>query len=212
MAFRSYGSTEHPSITGSRWDAPKSKRLYTDGCPLSGVEVRLAQDGQILSRGPDLCLGYTAKVAGTERGVKEPEPVFSALYGEPFFPRPHATYINLFMEKLRKHQVPVWLVNTGWTGGKYGVGKRIDIPVTRAIIRAIQTGEWNQAASQTNPVFGSEVPTTCSGVPATILDPAATWTDQTAFEQDQRALAKFFIERAAKLGLPTEVMAQIPKV
>jgi phosphoenolpyruvate carboxykinase (ATP) len=70
----------------------------------------------------------------------------------------------------------------------------------------------NQAAFKTNPVFGFEVPTTCSGVPATILDPAATWTDQTAFEQDQRALAKFFIERAAKLGLPTEVMAQIPKV
>ena len=157
-------------------------------------------------------LGYTAKVAGTERGVKEPEPVFSALYGEPFFPRPHATYINLFMEKLRQHQVPVWLVNTGWTGGKYGVGKRIDIPVTRAIIRAIQSGELNQAAFRTNPVFGFEVPTTCPGVPATILDPASTWKDQTAFEQDQRALANFFIERAAKLSLPSEVLAQIPKV
>ena len=157
-------------------------------------------------------LGYTAKVAGTERGVKEPEPVFSALYGEPFFPRPHATYINLFMEKLRKHQVPVWLVNTGWTGGKYGVGKRIDIPVTRAIIRAIQSGELNQVAFRTNPVFGFEVPTTCPGVPPTMLDPASTWEDQSAFEQDQRALANFFIERAAKLSLPSEVLAQIPKV
>ncbi|HSO78886.1 MAG TPA: phosphoenolpyruvate carboxykinase (ATP), partial [Chromatiaceae bacterium] len=106
----------------------------------------------------------------------------------------------------------VWLVNTGWTGGKYGVGKRIDIPVTRAIIRAIQSGELNQAAFKTNPVFGFEVPTTCPGVPATMLDPASTWEDQSAFEQYQRALANFFIERAAKLNLPSEVLAQIPKV
>jgi len=157
-------------------------------------------------------LGYTAKVAGTERGVKEPEPVFSALYGEPFFPRDHATYIQLFMDKLRQHRVPVWLVNTGWTGGKYGVGKRIDIPVTRAIIRAIQSGELNQVAFQTNPVFGFEVPTQCPGVPAAILDPASTWPEAAAFEREQRALARFFIERTAKLNLPSEVLAQIPKV
>jgi phosphoenolpyruvate carboxykinase (ATP) len=157
-------------------------------------------------------LGYTAKVAGTERGVKEPEPVFSALYGEPFFPRPHAVYINLFMDKLRRHQVPVWLVNTGWTGGKYGVGKRIDIPVTRAIIRAIQSGELNRAAFVTNPVFGFEVPTSCPEVPSAILDPASTWGDPRAYEQEQQALARFFIERAAKLNLPAEVLAQNPRL
>jgi phosphoenolpyruvate carboxykinase (ATP) len=157
-------------------------------------------------------LGYTAKVAGTERGVKEPEPVFSALYGEPFFPRPHAIYINLFMEKLRHHRVPVWLVNTGWTGGRYGVGRRIDIPVTRAIIRAIQNGDLNQVAFQTDPVFGFEIPITCPGVPAAILDPATTWSDPAAYLREQRALATFFIERAAKLKLPPEVMAQNPKV
>ena len=157
-------------------------------------------------------MGYTAKVAGTERGVKEPEPVFSALYGEPFFPRSHATYINLFMEKLRQHQVPVWLVNTGWTGGKYGVGKRIDIPVTRAIIRAIQSGELNQAAFETNPVFGFEVPKQCPGVPDAILDPASTWSDPAAYAREQQALARFFIGRAAKLNLPTAVLAQNPRI
>jgi len=157
-------------------------------------------------------LGYTAKVAGTERGVKEPEPVFSALYGEPFFPRSHATYIQLFMDKLRQHRVPVWLVNTGWTGGKYGVGKRIDIPVTRAIIRAIQSGELNQVSFRTNPVFGFEVPTQCPGVPASILDPASTWQEPAAYEREQGALARFFIDRAAKLRLPAEVLAQNPEI
>ena len=157
-------------------------------------------------------LGYTAKVAGTERGVKEPEPVFSALYGEPFFPRSHATYIQLFMDKLRQHRVPVWLVNTGWTGGKYGVGKRIDIPVTRAIIRAIQSGELNQVSFRTNPVFGFEVPTQCPGVPASILDPASTWQEPAAYEREQGALARFFIDRAAKLPLPAEVLAQNPEI
>jgi phosphoenolpyruvate carboxykinase (ATP) len=134
------------------------------------------------------------------------------LYGEPFFPRPHAVYINLFMDKLRRHQVPVWLVNTGWTGGKYGVGKRIDIPVTRAIIRAIQSGELNRAAFVTNPVFGFEVPTSCPEVPSAILDPASTWGDPRAYEQEQQALARFFIERAAKLNLPAEVLAQNPRL
>jgi phosphoenolpyruvate carboxykinase (ATP) len=157
-------------------------------------------------------LGYTAKVAGTERGVKEPEPVFSALYGEPFFPRSHATYIELFMEKLRKHDLPVWLVNTGWTGGKYGVGERIDIPVTRAIIRAIQQGELAGVEFATNPVFGFDVPTSCPGVPSGILDPASTWADKAAYQQEQQALAQRFIDRAVTLDLPAEVLAQNPKI
>ncbi|MCB1758926.1 MAG: phosphoenolpyruvate carboxykinase (ATP) [Gammaproteobacteria bacterium] len=157
-------------------------------------------------------LGYTAKVAGTERGVKEPEPVFSALYGEPFFPRSHATYIKLFMEKLRKHNLPVWLVNTGWTGGKYGVGKRIDIPVTRAIIRAIQEGELGDVEFTTNPVFGFDVPLSCPDVPSGILDPASTWADKAAYKQEQQALAQRFIDRAATLELPAEVLAQNPRI
>jgi phosphoenolpyruvate carboxykinase (ATP) len=157
-------------------------------------------------------LGYTAKVAGTERGVKEPEPVFSALYGEPFFPRNHSEYIQLFMDKIRQHEVPVWLVNTGWTGGKFGVGKRIDIPVTRAIIRAIQSGELNDVKFERDKVFGFDVPSSCPGVPSRILDPASTWRDRGAYEIEQRALAEKFIERANSLDLPSEVARQNPQV
>ena len=157
-------------------------------------------------------LGYTAKVAGTERDIKEPQPAFSALYGEPFFPRTHSVYSKLFMEKIRKHQVPVWLVNTGWTGGKYGVGKRIDIPVTRAIIRAIQDGKLNDVEFKQNEVFGFDVPLSCPGVPSGILDPASTWSDKDAYIAERSELAKRFVERAEKLDMPSEVAAQNPRV
>ena len=157
-------------------------------------------------------LGYTAKVAGTERGVKEPEPVFSALYGEPFFPRPHAVYTRLFMAKLRQHKVPVSLVNPACPGGVSAVGTRIDIPVTRAIIRAIQNGELQNAEFQRNQVFGFDVPTSCPEVPTAILDPASTWNDPSAYQQEQQALARRFIERANTLDMPAEVLAQNPKI
>lgn len=157
-------------------------------------------------------LGYTAKVAGTERGIKEPKPAFSALYGEPFFPRPLSVYSKLFMEKIRKHQVPVWLVNTGWTGGKYGVGERIDIPVTRAIIRAIQDEKLNDIEFRKDEVFGFDVPLSCPEVPSEILDPASTWSDKAAYAVEQNALARRFVERAQALDMPAEVLAQNPKV
>ena len=157
-------------------------------------------------------MGYTAKVAGTERGIKEPEPVFSALYGEPFFPRPHSEYIRLFTDKIKQFDVPVWLVNTGWTGGKYGVGKRIDIPVTRAIVRAIQEGKLNDVEFNQDPVFGFDVPTSCPGVPSGILDPSSTWSDPEAYKQEQTALAERFIERSKTLDMPADVLAQNPKI
>lgn len=157
-------------------------------------------------------LGYTAKVAGTERGIKEPQPAFSALYGEPFFPRTLSVYSSLFMEKIRKHNVPVWLVNTGWTGGRYGVGKRIDIPVTRAIVRAIQDGKLNDVEFKKNEVFGFDVPLSCPDVPSSILDPASTWDDKAAYEAEQNALAQRFIDRAASLDMPPEVAAQSPRI
>jgi phosphoenolpyruvate carboxykinase (ATP) len=116
------------------------------------------------------------------------------------------------MEKLREHQVPDWLVNTGWSGGRYGVGKRIDIPVTRAIIRAIQSGELNTVAFEQDPVFGFDVPKECPGVPVSILDPAGTWSDRASYDNEQAALAKRFIERANQLDLPPEVLAQNPTI
>jgi phosphoenolpyruvate carboxykinase (ATP) len=157
-------------------------------------------------------MGYTAKVAGTERGIKEPEPAFSALYGEPFFPRPHSEYIRLFTDKIEQFDVPVWLVNTGWTGGRYGVGKRIDIPVTRAIVRAIQDGKLNDVAFKPDPVFGFDVPTSCPDVPSDILDPSSTWSDAEAYKREQKALAERFIERSKQLDMPADVLAQNPKV
>ncbi len=146
-------------------------------------------------------LGYTAKVAGTERGINEPQPVFSALFGEPFFPRAHSVYTDMLANKVREHKVQVWLVNTGWTGGAYGVGERISIAYTRNIVRAIQNGELDSVARRADPVFGFEVPVTCPGVPAGALDPQSTWEDSKGYEKARKKLAKRFIAKAESLSL-----------
>ncbi len=146
-------------------------------------------------------LGYTAKVAGTERGIDEPQPVFSALFGEPFFPREHGVYTDMLAEKVRRHDVPVWLVNTGWSGGPYGKGERISIAYTRSIVRAIQNGDLESIPRRTDPVFGFEVPLECPGVPAGALDPKATWEDASEYDAAQQKLVESFTEKANTLKL-----------
>lgn len=126
--------------------------------------------------------GYTAKIAGTEVGVTEPVATFSACFGEPFLVWHPAKYAELLAMKLRKHNTPCWLVNTGWSGGSYGVGKRMSLKYTRAIIDAIHSGELIKAQTQTFPIFNLKVPVSCTGVPNDLLMPVNTWADKRKYE------------------------------
>ncbi|MCB0075745.1 MAG: phosphoenolpyruvate carboxykinase (ATP), partial [Caldilineaceae bacterium] len=133
--------------------------------------------------------GYTAKVAGTERGVTEPQATFSACFGAPFMPLHPSRYAELLGEKIRAHGARVWLVNTGWTGGPHGVGYRMPIKYTRAMVNAALDGVLDHVATTTDPVFGFAVPTSCPGVPAEVLIPANTWQDKDAYNAQARKLA-----------------------
>jgi len=158
--------------------------------------------------------GYTAKVAGTERGIKEPSATFSPLFGAPFMPLHPAEYARLFGERVDRHGSRVWLVNTGWTGGPYGTGERISIGHSRAVIRAALSGALDGVASDTDPVFGFEVPRTCPEVPAEVLDPARSWPDpaghRIAAERLARRFAANFEQFAAQA--PPEVTAAGPRL
>jgi phosphoenolpyruvate carboxykinase (ATP) len=136
--------------------------------------------------------GYTAKVAGTERGVKEPKATFSACFGAPFMPLHPAVYADLLGQKIAGHDVSVWLVNTGWTGGPYGVGERFKIAYSRAVIAAAISGELEDVAFTPDPVFGFEVPQHCPGIPAEVLDPRSTWADPREYDVKAAELARLF--------------------
>jgi phosphoenolpyruvate carboxykinase (ATP) len=136
--------------------------------------------------------GYTAKVAGTEAGVTEPEATFSTCFAAPFLPLHPARYAELLHERLRQHGSEVWLVNTGWTGGPHGVGRRIPLAHTRALVRAALGGELAGAAFVPDPVFGLLVPSACPGVPARLLRPRDTWPDPAAYDAKARQLAGLF--------------------
>lgn len=136
--------------------------------------------------------GYTAKIAGTEEGVTEPEATFSACFGAPFLVWHPAKYAELLAEKMKTHNTNVWLVNTGWSGGAYGTGERLSLKHTRSLIDAIHSGELADAPKSTMPVFGFQVPTTCSVVPDEILMPKQTWADKDAYDQQLQSLAVLF--------------------
>jgi phosphoenolpyruvate carboxykinase (ATP) len=136
--------------------------------------------------------GYTAKLAGTERGVDEPQATFSVCFGGPFMPRPAGDYATLLAEKVKQHDVNVWLVNTGWTGGPFGVGHRMPISYTRAMIDAALEGRLEDEAYRTDPVFGLAIPERCSGVPENVLDPRSTWQDAAAYDAQARKVAEMF--------------------
>ena len=138
--------------------------------------------------------GYTAKVAGTERGVKEPKATFSACFGGPFMVRPATDYASLLGERLREHGAHCWLVNTGWTGGPYGTGHRHHLAHTRAMIEAVLTGALDGAETMPEPIFGLAVPTSVPGVPSEILDTRSTWADTAAFDAQASALQRMFAE------------------
>jgi phosphoenolpyruvate carboxykinase (ATP) len=136
--------------------------------------------------------GYTAKVAGTEKGVNEPQATFSACFGEPFMVHPPIVYAGLLGKKIDEHQVDVWLVNTGWSGGPYGVGKRMDIAHTRAMIHAALDGSLRDIATETDPHFKLAVPVSCPGVPDEILNPRNTWQDQEEYDRQAEKVAAMF--------------------
>jgi phosphoenolpyruvate carboxykinase (ATP) len=142
--------------------------------------------------------GYTAKVAGTERGVTEPEPEFSTCFGSPFLPRHPSEYGDLLRKLIAEHKVDCWLVNTGWTGGKYGVGRRMPIKVTRALLTAALNGSLRNADFRTDKYFGFAVPTSLPGVEPHILDPVKTWADKVEFDKTARNLVAMFQKNFAK--------------
>ncbi len=142
--------------------------------------------------------GYTSKLAGTEAGVTEPQPVFSTCFGAPFLPLRPSVYAGLLGEKIDRHAPAVWLVNTGWTGGGYGVGGRMDLAHTRAMLRAALDGALDGVPTRTEPVFGLAVPTAIPGVPERVLDPRSTWNDPEAYDAAAAALKAKFDANAAK--------------
>ena len=157
--------------------------------------------------------GYTAKVAGTERGVTEPTATFSTCFGAPFMVLHPGVYAKLLGEKMQQHKSACWLVNTGWSGGPYGEGQRMKIRYTRAMIRAILSGALSRAETRPDPVFGVHVPTSCPDVPAEVLTPRNTWQDKAAYDAKARDLARRFNDNFKKYadGVSEQVRAAAPK-
>ena len=159
--------------------------------------------------------GYTAKVAGTERGLgNEPQPEFSTCFGSPFLPLDPSVYGNMLRQLIAEHNVDCWLVNTGWTGGKYGTGSRMPIKVTRALLTAALDGSLRNVEFRTDKYFGFAVPTALPGVPSEILDPVNTWADKAEFDKTARALVGMFQKNFAKFEaqVDADVRAAAPDV
>jgi phosphoenolpyruvate carboxykinase (ATP) len=144
--------------------------------------------------------GFTAKLAGTEIGVTEPQPTFSACFGAPFLPQSPEVYSRMLGEKLAEHGSTVWLVNTGWTGGPYGLGERMPIQATRALLHAALSGALDGIEYREDPVFGFAVPVEAPGVDARLLDPRSTWDDPEDYDVKAAELAELFVENFRKFG------------
>jgi phosphoenolpyruvate carboxykinase (ATP) len=147
-----------------------------------------------------LLSGYTAKVAGTERGVTEPEPTFSTCFAAPFLVLPPETYARMLLDRVSRHDAQVWMLNTGWVGGAFGVGKRISIAHTRAIVRAVVEGRLRDVETRPDPVFGVQVPVAVPGVPASVLDPRGSWPDPAAYDREARRLKSMFEANIDRFG------------
>ncbi len=178
-------------VTPSRGGAPKNIFFLT--CDAFGVLPPISKltTEQAMYH---FMSGYTAKVAGTEMGITEPQTTFSACFGAAFLPLHPAKYAELLGEKLNDGGVNVWLVNTGWSGGSYGVGSRMKLSYTRAMITAAMNGDLDNVEYQTQPIFELAIPTSCEGVPDEILNPKDTWTDKAAFDDTANKLAAKFVK------------------
>lgn len=158
--------------------------------------------------------GYTAKVAGTEAGVTEPKPTFSACFGAPFLPLHPGKYAEMLGRKMQENNVNVWMINTGWTGGPYGIGNRMKLKYTREMITAALEGKLNKVNFTNDPVFGFAVPAECPQVPTDVLNPRNTWADKQAYDEKAKYLAGLFIKNFEKYasGVTPEILAAAPKV
>ena len=156
--------------------------------------------------------GYTSKLAGTERGIKEPKSVFSQCFGAPFMPRPASVYAKLLGEKINQHNTVVYLVNTGWSGGAYGVGKRIKIKYSRAMVTAAISGSLDIVKYRHDDLLNLDIPTEVEGVPSEILDPKHTWVDKDSYDLSAKKLAQMFVENFRKFeNVSDEIIAAGPK-
>lgn len=155
--------------------------------------------------------GYTAKVAGTEAGVTEPQATFSTCFAAPFLPLAPTRYAELLRERMEKHRATVWLVNTGWSGGSYGVGRRMSLSDTRGLLRAALAGQLADVPTQPDPIFGMAVPTKCPGVPDDVLQPRKTWADKSAYDAKAQHLAGLFRDNFKKFEASEAVRAAGPK-
>ncbi len=201
---------------------PNSSEANMGGVPTNIIFLTADAYGvlpPIAKLSPDQALdpflsGYTARVAGTEIGVSEPDATFSTCFGAPFMPRHPSVYGNLLKERIAKGGVDCWLVNTGWTGGKYGVGNRMPIKITRALLNAALDGSLKDAEFRRDPNFGFMVPVAVPGVEATILDPRATWADTAAYDTTARDLVRQFVENFAQFEdhVDEGVRASAPRV
>lgn len=195
-----------PSIGG----LPKNIFFLT--CDAYGVLPPIAKltPGQAMYQ---FISGYTAKVAGTETGVTEPKPTFSACFGAPFLPLHPGRYAQMLGEKMKKHNVNVWLVNTGWTGGAYGKGNRMKLKFTRAMITAALENKLDNVEFENHPIFGVAMPKICPGVPSEILNPRNTWADKNAYDEKAKYLASLFVTNFDKYknGVSEEIAASAPK-
>jgi phosphoenolpyruvate carboxykinase (ATP) len=158
--------------------------------------------------------GYTAKVAGTERGVKEPQATFSACFGDVFLVWPAAKYAEMLGQLVDEHKSDVWLVNTGWTGGPYGVGKRMSLPYTRTMVQRLLAGELSNVKTATDPTFHLAVPTKIEGIPSQVLNPRDSWADKDAYDAQAKKLAGMFRENFKRFqdrGIPDAVVKAGPQ-
>mgnify|MGYP000924402402 CR=1 FL=1 len=195
-----------PSIAGT------PKNIFFLTCDAYGVlpPISRLDAGQAMYH---FISGYTAKVAGTEAGVTEPQTTFSACFGKVFLPLHPTQYAEMLGKKMKDNHVNVWLVNTGWTGGPYGVGSRMKLSYTRAMITAALNGELDQVTYEAHPVFGLQMPTSCPNVPAEILNPRNTWSDKAVYDAKANELAAAFVKNFAQYadGASEEIMAAAPK-
>ena len=157
--------------------------------------------------------GFTSKLAGTERGVTEPVPTFSTLFGEPFMPLDASVYAEMLGDKLDKYGTDVYLVNTGWSGGPYGVGSRMKLKYTRAMVTAALNGTLKNVEYHHNETFNLDIPASCPDVPSDILDPRETWEDVTAYDAQAKKLAHMFKENFEKKypNMPEEIRKAGPR-
>jgi phosphoenolpyruvate carboxykinase (ATP) len=197
-------------LTGQAGHPRNILMLTADAYGVLPPIARLTPDGAMYH----FLSGYTARVAGTEKGVTEPTATFSTCFGAPFLPLNPKVYATMLGERIAQHRARVWLVNTGWTGGAYGVGTRMRIAHTRAMINAALAGQLDDVQYRTHPIFNVDMPESCPGVPAEVLDPRGTWSNARAYDEQAARLAQMFIENFKKFehDAPPPVKAAGPTV